>query len=60
MIGRPAVLDPCIFNRLKGITCPDKEAVRKEYMALSQKYDEPFKYAKNYVKHQEESEFPQG
>ena len=51
MIGRAAVLDPGIFNRLKGISAPDSDIIIKECVELSKKYNEPFKYQKNVVKH---------
>jgi tRNA-dihydrouridine synthase B len=60
MIGRKAVIDPCIFNRLKGKACPEQSQVMTEYMALSEKYGEPFKYSKNFSKHQGSEPFPQG
>jgi tRNA-dihydrouridine synthase B len=60
MIGRQAVVDPCIFSKLKGLAHPDKETVMAEYMKLSEKYSEPFRYAKNFTKHQDNSPFPQG
>lgn len=50
MIGRAAILEPTIFNRLKGINSPSKEDVVKEFTSLSEKYDEPFKYRKNVLK----------
>ena len=51
MIGRAAVLDPGIFNRLKSLPGPDKEIIIKEYVKLTEKYDEPFRYRKNILKH---------
>lgn len=51
MIGRAAIRDPGIFNRLKGITIPPKEEIIKEFISLSRSYEEPFKYVKNIEKH---------
>ena len=50
MIGRAAISDPSIFARLKGIECPPAEALKKEFVALSEKYCEPFRYRKNILK----------
>lgn len=50
MIGRAAVSDPLIFKKLKGIHTPDLEEVKKEYLALAEKYDAPLKYRKNILK----------
>lgn len=51
MIGRAAILEPSIFNKLKGISSPNSETIFKEYEALSAKFDEPFRYKKNILKH---------
>lgn len=51
MIGRAAIKDPAIFNRLKGIPSPPKEEIIKEFISLSKSYDEPFRYVKNIKKH---------
>ena len=51
MIGRAAILEPTIFNQLKGIVVGDKETALKEFFALSEKYGEPFRYRKNVDKH---------
>lgn len=50
MIGRPAVQDPSIFNRLKGISFPSKKQILDEYINLVDKYNEPFRYRKNVLK----------
>ncbi len=55
MIGRAAVLEPSIFNRLKGKYAPPAAEVMKEYEDLAQKYNEPFRYRKNVLKHWRES-----
>lgn len=49
MIGREAILDPCIFNTLKGIECRPADIV-KEYISLTEKYNEPYRYRKNILK----------
>lgn len=51
MIGRAAVLNPAIFNQLKDLAVPDKNELVKEYLGLAEKYDEPFRYRKNILKH---------
>jgi len=51
MIGRAAILEPSIFNKLKGISSPPLETIFKEYEALAAKFDEPFRYRKNIMKH---------
>lgn len=51
MIGRKAVNNPSIFNELKGLKSPNLETVKKEYLELSKKYNAPFKYQKNVLKH---------
>ena len=50
MIGRAAVLNPAIFNILKGKPAAPIEKIKEEYFALNQKYDEPFRYRKNVTK----------
>jgi len=50
MIGRPAILDPSIFNKLKGLSSPKLEAILAEYVKLADKFDEPFRYRKNILK----------
>jgi tRNA-dihydrouridine synthase B len=47
MIGRAAVLDPNVFARLKGLPEKPKPETEKEYIRLSDKYQEPFRYRKN-------------
>ena len=47
MIGRAAVLDPSIFNKLKGIPSPPLKHILDEYLELSTKLNEPSKYRKN-------------
>ena len=50
MIGRPAVRDPTIFNKLKDLPVPDVEQVIKEYLALAEQFNSRFKYRKNVLK----------
>lgn len=50
MIGRAAVLEPAIFSRLKGGPCLPYDSVLKEFISLSQRFDEPNKYRKNVLK----------
>jgi tRNA-dihydrouridine synthase B len=50
MIGRAAVRDPAIFNRLKGLPAPDSEQLKKEYTELAEKWDSRFKYRENVLK----------
>ncbi len=51
MIGRAAVREPWIFARLKGLDFPSADEVSKQYMSLAKKFDEPFRYQKNFLKH---------
>lgn len=50
MIGRAAISYPAIFNKLKDENCPDIEQLKKEFIELTEKYDEPFRYRKNVLK----------
>lgn len=50
MIGRAAILDPTVFNRLKGLPCPDKKVLINEYLELAKKFDEPELYKKNILR----------
>ncbi len=51
MIGRAAVRDPSIFNKLKGVETPSIEKIKEEYLELEKKYNVPFRYQKNVMKH---------
>ena len=51
MIGREAILDPLIFNKLKGIQSPPKEDAIREYLELSSKFSEHQRYRRNIFKH---------
>lgn len=50
MIGRAAVRDPAIFNRLKGLPAPDAQQLIAEYTALAEKLNSRFKYRDNVLK----------
>ena len=50
MIGRAAVIDPAIFNKLKGISTPETAVIKQKYLDLTQKYGEPLRYRKNVLK----------
>ena len=54
MIGRQAVNDPAIFNRLKGLDTPTKKQIKIEYLELAKKFESPYRYQKNFLKHFEE------
>lgn len=51
MIGRAAVLNPAIFNKLKGLPSPELKVMLNEYLELSDKFQEAPKYGKNVIKH---------
>jgi len=51
MIGRAAVLNPAIFNMLKGEQAPSIEQLKKEYLELAERFKSPFKYQKNVLKY---------
>ncbi|RJQ17056.1 tRNA-dihydrouridine synthase family protein [Candidatus Woesearchaeota archaeon] len=50
MIGRAAVHDPSIFNKLKGLPVPSVEKIKEEYVALAEKFNSRFKYRDNILK----------
>jgi tRNA-dihydrouridine synthase B len=50
MIGRAAVRDPAIFNRLQGLPTPDVEQLKAEYTALAEQFNSRFKYRENVLK----------
>lgn len=60
MIGKSAINDPTIFNKLKGNISKDIETITKDYIALTEKYDEPFRYRKNIQKRLGKKEFFSG
>lgn len=47
MIGRNAVYDPAIFNRLKGLGAPSFEDLKKEYLKLCTHFHTTDKYKTN-------------
>ncbi len=51
MIGRAAVAEPTIFNRLKGIQTLSLNKVLSDYLILVERFGEPFRYRKNIQKH---------
>jgi len=51
MIGRAAVNNPAIFNQLKGFKIPPIKQIEKEYLELADKFESPFRYRKNFLKH---------
>ena len=50
MIGRAAVMNPSVFAKLKGNDCVEIEAIKKEFIELSEKYNEPLRYRENVLK----------
>jgi len=50
MIGRAAVMNPEIFAKLKGLDCVGLEAIKKEFIELTEKYNEPSRYKENVLK----------
>jgi len=51
MIGRAAVVNPSIFNVLKGSKEEYLEKIKKEYLELAQRFNAPFRYRDNFLKH---------
>ncbi len=60
MIGRAAIIEPSIFNRLKGIPSPPLDIIFKDYQLLSDRFNEPFRYRKNIFKHRSLNSFKNG
>ncbi|MFH1364880.1 MAG: tRNA-dihydrouridine synthase family protein [Candidatus Aenigmatarchaeota archaeon] len=58
MIGRSAVLDPAIFNRLKDLPSPQPKKIKEEYLILSEKFQEPLKYKNNILRRIGMSDMP--
>ena len=50
MIGRSAVLNPAIFNQLKGLNTKSSSVIETEYKLLCEKYNEKEKYFTNFLK----------
>jgi tRNA-dihydrouridine synthase B len=51
MIGRAAIINPTIFNQLKGHKSPTLKQIEKEYLELANKFESPNRYRKNFFKH---------
>ncbi|MBU0615840.1 MAG: tRNA-dihydrouridine synthase family protein [Nanoarchaeota archaeon] len=51
MIGRPAIADPLIFAKLKGMEVPSTEEWKIEYQKLVDERNPSYKYEKNVLKH---------
>lgn len=47
MIGRAAVVNPCIFDELKGNKIPSFEEMKNEYSLLADKFDSKLRYRRN-------------
>jgi tRNA-dihydrouridine synthase B len=50
MIGRAAIRDIAIFDRIKGKNAPTTDELRNEYSSLAQEMDSRFKYRDNILK----------
>lgn len=50
MIGRGAVRDIAIFDRLKGVDAPSADELKKEYLANAENVNSRFKYRENVLK----------
>ncbi len=50
MIGRAAVVDPAIFNRLKGKEAPNAAQLKQEYLELTKEYGTHERYLRNVLK----------
>jgi tRNA-dihydrouridine synthase B len=57
MIGRSAILNPAIFNELKGKKTKSFEILTGEYKLLCEKYGEKEKYFDNFLKAKQTSTF---
>lgn len=51
MLARSAIVNPAIFDYLKGKDIPNISAIKKEYEELALKYNSPFRYRNNVLKH---------
>ena len=58
MIGRAALKDPSIFDKLKGKKGSPIETIMQEYRQLSMKYGEPEKYTRNVLRLMDVYEIP--
>jgi tRNA-dihydrouridine synthase len=59
MIGRAAIRDIAIFDRLKGKIAPSAEELREEYTLLAEQMNSRFKYRDNILKRLGKAETPQ-
>ena len=50
MVGRNAVLNPAIFNELKGKKVKSLCELKQDYFKLAKKYNEKDKYYTNFLK----------
>lgn len=50
MIGRQAIINPSIFNELKGDNVPNYDEMKKEFIELSKKYNAQQKHVDNVLK----------
>ncbi len=57
MIGRSAILNPAIFNELKGKKTKSFELLSSEYKTLCNKYNEKEKYYTNFLKAKQTGNF---
>lgn len=51
MLARSAIVNPAIFDYLKDKDIPNISAIKKEYEELALKYNSPFRYRNNVLKH---------
>jgi len=51
MLARSAIVNPAIFDHLKDKEIPNIFVIRKEYEELALKYNSPFRYRNNVIKH---------
>lgn len=56
MLARSAIINPAIFDYLKDKKTPSISKIKKEYEELALKYDSPFRYRNNFLKHLGKSE----
>jgi tRNA-dihydrouridine synthase B len=50
MIGRAAIPDMTLFNKLKGLSTPDLVSIKDEYLLLAKKFNSKHKYQENILK----------
>jgi tRNA-dihydrouridine synthase len=56
MIGRPSILNPAIFDKLKGKAVPSIEELKKEYLDLANHFSASTKYRENILKELEKKD----